>query len=114
MKRRILLSCDANRAGRRFGGGSSTDSDEETTETTLLLPGSTTLPELNDDVVDRRDGSVWWILQVLLTVPIPVMRLGHVLLLFQGALGQTLSDGTGAAFGMFHYPHSVGTDLIGG
>jgi hypothetical protein len=78
------------------------------------LPGSTTLPELNEDVVNGRDGSVWWILKVLLTVLIPVMPLGHVLLLFQGVLGQTLSDGIGAAFGVFRYPHSVGTDLIGG
>ncbi|KAK2462931.1 hypothetical protein APHAL10511_005129 [Amanita phalloides] len=100
-KRRSLLRRDASRAGRSSGrrSGNSSDSDEDAAETTPLLPGSLTLPDQNGELLfDGKDSGAWWIFQVLLSVPVPVVLIGHVLLLFQGALGQTLSDGSSAAF----------------
>jgi hypothetical protein len=104
-KRRSLLRREASQAGRNSRnsnrrGGSSSDSDEDV-ETTPLLPGSTTLPDQNGELVpDTADSGAWWIFQVLFSVPLPVVLIGHVLFLFHGALGQTLSDGGSAAFGV--------------
>lgn len=111
-KQRSRLRRDASRAGRssrnsrnsRRRGGNSSDSDEDV-ETTPLLPGSMTLPDQNGELVpDVSDRGVWWILQVLFSVPVPVILIGHILFLFQGALGQTLSDGSSAAFGALYNP----------
>ncbi|KIL64017.1 hypothetical protein M378DRAFT_24781 [Amanita muscaria Koide BX008] len=99
--RRQLLNRDAHRAsrnGQRHGSGDSSDSDEGD-EMTPLLPGSLTLPDQNGEPpLDGKDNGGWWILQVLLAVPIPVMLIGHIFMLFQSALGQTLADGSSAAF----------------
>ncbi|KAF8627744.1 hypothetical protein AX17_006112 [Amanita inopinata Kibby_2008] len=95
-KKRRLLRRDAGRNASRRGASSDSDEDERTP----LLPGSQTLSELHGEVVtDKKDSSdFYWLLQVLLSVPMPVMLVGHVLLLFLDALGQTLSDGSSAAF----------------
>ena len=115
-KRRSLLRRDVSRAGRssrnsQRRGGSSSDSDEDVVETTPLLPGSTTLPNQNGEFVpDTTDSGVWWIFQVLFSVPVPVVLIGHILFLFLGALGQTLSDGSSAAFGVLC--HSLLVELF--
>ncbi|KAF8632433.1 hypothetical protein AX15_001877 [Amanita polypyramis BW_CC] len=100
-KRGGLFRRDASLGGRSSGDtrgsdDSSSDSDEDATETMPLLPGSSTHPEQSSELAS--DDKAWWILQALFSIPVPVMLIGHVLLLFQTALGQTLSDGSSAAF----------------
>jgi len=97
--------------GNRYVGSNSRSLDGEANEATPLLPGSLTNPERGRNVASKEDDSAWWILQVLLTVPIPVVLVGHVLLLFQGAFGQMLSDGNGAAFGTARRHYFVSTSL---
>ncbi|KAF8161605.1 hypothetical protein B0H34DRAFT_796364 [Crassisporium funariophilum] len=36
----------------------------------------------------------WWILQILLVIPIPTILFSHILILFMAALNQTLADGS--------------------
>lgn len=44
----------------------------------------------------------WWILQMLLVVPFPLVLISQVGLLLMGALSQTLIDGSSAITGMFN------------
>lgn len=51
---------------------------------------------------DRTDGGGaigWWILQLLIVVPVPVILLSHVGVLMMGAMSQTLADGSSPVIG---------------
>lgn len=55
---------------------------------------------------DHKEGEVpgavgWWIAQVLIAVPIPIILLSHVGILLLDGLSQTLADGSSAALGVF-------------
>lgn len=41
----------------------------------------------------------WWIFQLLLVIPIPVILVSHLILLFMAATSQTLSDGSSPIIG---------------
>jgi hypothetical protein len=41
----------------------------------------------------------WWILQLLIVVPVPVILLSHVGVLMMGAMSQTLADGSSPVIG---------------
>ncbi|KIY46136.1 hypothetical protein FISHEDRAFT_75980 [Fistulina hepatica ATCC 64428] len=47
---------------------------------------------------DHEPASLWWILQLALAVPLPVVLVAHIALLVLGALPQTLADGNSALF----------------
>ncbi|PFH45757.1 hypothetical protein AMATHDRAFT_157929 [Amanita thiersii Skay4041] len=96
---KVRLRLHASQAGQYIGlhnGREETDDGDDASEETPLLPDSEAHHE--DIVVETKEDDAWWILQVLLSVPIPVVMVGHILVLFQSALGQTLSDGSSAAF----------------
>ncbi|KAF8994186.1 hypothetical protein BDQ17DRAFT_1252051 [Cyathus striatus] len=62
-------------------------------ETPLLTMGKRKL------VLERvQDGTPWWLIQALMSIPVPVTLLMQILLLFLAALGQTLSDGSSPVF----------------
>jgi len=84
-----------------------------------LLPKPTERTPL---IFSRRMGSAhkeetgavgWWILQLAIVIPIPVLLFSHVLLLFVQALNQTLTDGSnpviGALFVFLKYPIILNT-----
>ena len=61
--------------------------------------------------VDEEDVIGWWILQMLVVVAFPVVLLVHVLLLWIGAVAQTVSDGAPVwlrEFFFFRYGSNVG------
>ena len=45
----------------------------------------------------------WWIPQFLVSVPVPIILLGHVTMLLLDAVPQTLSDGASAWGGMYFF-----------
>lgn len=51
----------------------------------------------------------WWILQLLLVIPIPVLLVSHLLIIFIAATSQTLSDGSSP---LFVYAGSAGLALL--
>ncbi|KIY73480.1 hypothetical protein CYLTODRAFT_434156 [Cylindrobasidium torrendii FP15055 ss-10] len=67
---------------------------EEADEHTPLIPRT------RHDVTilhDEETGAIgWWILQMLLVVPIPIILIAHIAVLLVGALPQTLADGNSA------------------
>lgn len=66
------------------------------TERTPLLSSSR-----GHGVIEQEESGAigWWILQLALVIPIPVVLLSHILLLFVEALNQTLSDGNSPVIG---------------
>ncbi|KDQ56337.1 hypothetical protein JAAARDRAFT_36511 [Jaapia argillacea MUCL 33604] len=50
---------------------------------------------------DRETSNNWWILQLLLSLPLPVLLISQLLVLLTGTLGQTLVDGSSSTFVYF-------------
>ncbi|TFK63671.1 Zn-dependent exopeptidase [Pluteus cervinus] len=70
--------------------------DEDTTEhTPLMIRPSQHGAHIRGQNDLKADESVkWWSAQLLLTIPIPIILVSHVLWLFTTSLNQTLSDGS--------------------
>jgi hypothetical protein len=67
--------------------------DTEATETTPLVSRPLTPPP------DKGQGAIgWWILQLLLVVPLPVILVFHISVMLLGAMNQTLTDGNSPVF----------------
>lgn len=78
---------------------SGSDSEETaagaTERTPLIRPNRVKLPALKKDDEGEDAGAVgWWIVQLVLTVPVPVVLLLHILVIVVGALPQTVADGS--------------------
>lgn len=70
--------------------------DLEPTETTPLVPREHLRPLTPPP--DEGHGAIgWWILQLLLVVPFPVILVFHISVMFLGAVNQTLIDGNSPA-----------------
>ncbi|KAI0055717.1 Zn-dependent exopeptidase [Artomyces pyxidatus] len=70
--------------------------EEEASETTPLINGARDreLPKdlvLDEEVQDK--AFIWWIIQMILSVPVPLITLGAILLLWLGSMPQTAPDG---------------------
>ncbi|KAF9222451.1 hypothetical protein BS17DRAFT_708764 [Gyrodon lividus] len=64
--------------------------DPEPTEITPLVRRERALPR----PVEEEQGAIgWWILQLLLVVPLPVILVFHIALVILGAMNQALTDG---------------------
>ncbi|KAF9523727.1 hypothetical protein CPB83DRAFT_821098 [Crepidotus variabilis] len=84
--------------GSTSGALSNGAGDEDVTERTPLLhedgPHRSIFEEHNRKHLESESGSNgWWILQLLLIVPTPMLLVSQVMVLFIDALYQTLSDG---------------------
>ena len=76
---------------------SRTVEDPEPTETTPLVSREHLRPPTPP--ADEGHGAIgWWILQLLLVVPFPVILVFHISVTFLGAANQTLIDGNSPAF----------------
>ncbi len=75
------------------------DVEEAPTENTPLIPRT----RHDVHVVGQEEtGAIgWWILQMLLVVPVPVILVSHIAVIALSAMSQTLSDGSSAATGSF-------------
>ena len=69
--------------------------DPEPTETTPLVSREHSRPPTPPDEGQGAIG--WWILQLLLVVPFPVILVFHISVMLLGAMSQTLTDGNSAA-----------------
>ncbi|KAF5317305.1 hypothetical protein D9611_003592 [Ephemerocybe angulata] len=95
------------RAPRRSGSGSSSsDSDDDRhhgqhrgDERTPLLASSTAASNGHAGKKDGDEGGAigWWIVQVLLSVPLFLALLGQIALMLLDSMSQTLTDGSSAA-----------------
>jgi hypothetical protein len=81
--------------------GSSTSTTSEFTETSPLLEKPAQAIPQPSQIVDERPSFGWWIIQLLLVVPVPITLLTHILLLLVDSLSQTLSDGNNPVVGLF-------------
>lgn len=71
--------------------------DDATEETPLM--GHRVSPRVEDK---EESGAIgWWIVQLLLVVPTPLILVSHIGMLMMDALPQTLADGSSAATGTF-------------
>ena len=71
--------------------------DPEPTETTPLVSREHSRPATPPP--DEGQGAIgWWILQLLLVVPFPVILVFHISVMLLGSMSQTLTDGNSAAF----------------
>ncbi|KAF8899041.1 hypothetical protein BD779DRAFT_1666782 [Infundibulicybe gibba] len=68
------------------------DDESRASERTPLLQRSPSYT----DLPDGEDKMVWWSVQMLLAVPVPVILVMHVTVILLGALPQTLADGSPA------------------
>lgn len=74
--------------------------EEDASEETPLLGQrkiSRGLKRLIDDNGEDSGAIGWWILQLLVVVPIPIALVAHIAVILLGALPQTLADGSSAA-----------------
>lgn len=70
--------------------------DPDPTETTPLVQRERL--HLPTAPPDERQGAIgWWILQLLLVVPLPVILVFHISVMLLGAMNQTLTDGNSPA-----------------
>jgi hypothetical protein len=75
--------------------------EEVETEPTEITPLIQQRRTQNGDA--PKDGAVeggaigWWIIQLLLVVPVPVILVSHIAIMFVGSMAQTLGDGGGVA-----------------
>lgn len=72
--------------------------EEEPTEQTPLIQRQRLRPSLKSD----EGGAIgWWILQVAVMVPVPVILVLHITVLLLASLSQTLADGSSPVIGAF-------------
>ena len=77
-----------------------TSTTSEPTETTPLLEKSARAVPRPSQVLDEWPSFGWWIIQLLLVVPVPITLMTHILLLLVDSLSQTLSDGNNPVIGL--------------
>lgn len=54
------------------------------------------------DAKEEEGGAIgWWILQMLVVVPLPVILISHIGIMIMGSMAQTLSDGNSPTVGEF-------------
>jgi hypothetical protein len=80
---------------------SPTSNSSELAETSPPLEKSAqAVPQSSQTVnLDERSSFGWWIIQLLLVIPVPITLLTHILLLLVDSLSQTLSDGNNPVIG---------------
>jgi hypothetical protein len=94
---------------RSNGEGRSGDGGEPETEPTEITPllnqqrdaGGGRSSTRNRADGEGRDAIGWWILQILLVVPFPVILLTHILVLLIDSMGQSVIDGGPVWLGKF-------------
>ncbi|KAJ8488101.1 hypothetical protein ONZ45_g14086 [Pleurotus djamor] len=69
--------------------------ETDPTEITPLIAQQRSAPRTSSD--DEERGAIgWWIIQLLVVLPIPLILLSHLAVILLGALPQTLADGSSA------------------
>jgi hypothetical protein len=82
--------------------GEEHEPEAEPTEHTPLIQQQPLIPRLHPAIKKDEGGAIgWWILQVLVMVPVPVILVLHITVLLLGASPQTLADGNSPAIGVF-------------
>ena len=86
------------------GGSAHLQNEELETDPTEITPlirqRRVRCPSATKKGDDEDQGaSGWWILQLLLVVPIPVILVSHIMVLMIGSMSQTLSDGNSPTIG---------------
>lgn len=95
------MMSDANR-------GENEEVETDPTETTPLigqrrLGWSSVKAEGLDDAEDGSGALIWWILQLALIVPLPLILVSHIAVVSMGALCQTLADGSSPIIGEVYW-----------
>lgn len=95
---KILFTGKESRSSAQI---SPTSTSSELVETSPLLGKSAqaVLQPSQTVNIDERSSYGWWIIQLLLVVPVPITLLTHILLLLVDSLSQTLSDGNNPVIG---------------
>ena len=95
------MMSDANR-------GENEEVETDLTETTPLigqrrLGWSSAKAEGLGDAEDGSGAPIWWILQLALVVPVPLILVSHIAVVSMGALCQTLADGSSPFIGEVYW-----------
>lgn len=92
------------------GGPPAPEHEEEADEETPLIRQRRTIGKVDGEEVDDMDeehGAIgWWIVQMAVVVPAPVILVAHVGVFAMAALSQTLADGSSPEFGVC-FPHCL-------
>ena len=76
------------------GGPEHRENEEVETEPTEITPLIQQRRLRWPSTAQKEGGAIgWWILQLLIVVPVPVILASHIAVLVVGAMSQTLSDG---------------------
>jgi hypothetical protein len=78
-----------------------TSNHDAPTENTPLIPRIPVRSVVRAASEDQGGAIAWWLLQLLIVVPIPVALLAHVGVLLLSAMAQTLTDGGNPDGGMY-------------
>ncbi|KAF8997421.1 hypothetical protein BDQ17DRAFT_1429099 [Cyathus striatus] len=57
--------------------------------------------KINNAPLTHSANPLWWMIQAIVSIPIPVIMMSQVLILFLASLGQTLTDGSSLVFVSF-------------
>jgi uncharacterized membrane protein YraQ (UPF0718 family) len=100
----VLLGAVFSLSGRAFStqqGGIKTPSivDRASERAPLMSPPKTPEQSQNTKTVKVVEAHDWWIVQLLIVVPLPITLFLHLLVLLVTSLGQTLSDGNNPILG---------------